>query len=602
MDLMELTDADRQEVVRTYLVESEEQLVEMEEGLIHLETHPDDEETVKTLFRAAHTLKGSSATLGFHRVAEFAHAVEDVLDRLRSRTLSVNSGLISLLLRAVDALRQMVPHTATGEEFSCTTCWGILTNRPMAPHAAAGGELSCTTCWGMLIDGQTVPCAAAGEELTPRARAELLKRLGDAVPTAADEDEGAVRSVAEHSRKRPFARRREDVQSWIDRTRTLRVDLEKLDRMLNLTGEIAIAQGRLGQMLEKGGGRTGEDVLEAHRAANALFVQLQEQIMKVRMVPVGPLFRQHIRTVRDLARSHGKVARLVIEGGDVEVDTTVIEHLRDPLTHMIRNAVDHGIEPPEKREAAGKDRCGRLTLQAFQDAGSIVIQVADDGAGLNRTRIVERALSRGLVTEPERLTDEEVCRLVFEPGFSTADAVTELSGRGVGLDVVRRNIEVLRGSVAIESREGQGATITIRLPLTLAIIEGFAVGVGGETYVMPLDAVDECVELPEAERGRPDSRGVLNLRGEVLPYLRLRDLFRLGGAAPGRESVVVVRQGRGKAGLAVDVLHGESQAVIKPLGVFFRGLPGVSGSTILGDGRVALILDVPSLLREVVEQ
>ncbi len=602
MELTELTDADRQEVVRIYLVESEEQFVEMEEGLIHLETHPDDEEALKTLFRAAHTLKGSSGTLGFHRVAEFAHAVEDVLDRLRSRTLSVSGGLISLLLRAVDALRQMVPHAVAGEEFSCLTCWGMLINRPMVPHAAAGEESSCATCWGMLINGQMVPDAVSGVEGTPRAHVEILKQLADAVPTAADGEEAIVRPVAENARKRPFGRRREDVQCWIDRTRTLRVDVERLDRMLNLTGEIAIAQGRLGQMLEKGAGRTGEDVLEAHRAANALFVQLQEQIMKVRMVPVGPLFRQHIRTVRDMARSHGKVARLLIEGGDVEVDTTVIEHFRDPLMHMIRNAVDHGIEPPEKREAAGKDPCGRVTLQAFQDAGSIVIRVADDGAGLNRKRIVEKALSRGLVADPERLADEEVYRLVFEPGFSTADAVTELSGRGVGLDVVRRNIEVLRGAVAIESREGQGATITIRLPLTLAIIEGFAVGVGGETYVMPLDAVDECVELPEAERGRPDSRGVLNLRGEALPYLRLRDVFHLGGAAPGRESVVVVRQGSGKAGLAVDVLHGESQAVIKPLGVLLRGLRGVSGSTILGDGRVALILDVPSLLRDVVEQ
>jgi two-component system chemotaxis sensor kinase CheA len=589
MELTELTDADRQEVVRTYLVESEEQFVEMEEALVHLETHPDDEDAIQRIFRAAHTLKGSSGTLGFHRVAEFAHAVEDLLDRLRSRALSVNSSLVTLLLRAVDALRQMVPDAVAGEKFSCATCWGILSNRPMVPHAAAGEESSCATCWGMLINGQMVPDAVPGVEGTPRAHVDLLKRLVDAVPTAADEEEATVRPAAEHTRKRPFGRRREDVQSWIDRTRTLRVDVEKLDRMLNLTGEIAIAQGRLGQMLGKGAGRTGEDVLEVHRAANALFVQLQEQIMKVRMVPVGPLFRQHIRTVRDMARSHGKVARLLIEGGDVEVDTTVIEHLRDPLMHMIRNAVDHGIEPPEKRAAAGKDPCGRVTLQAFQDAGSIVIQVADDGAGLNRKRIVEKALSRGLVADPERLADEEVCRLVFEPGFSTADVVTELSGRGVGLDVVRRNIEVLRGSVAIDSREGQGSTITIRLPLTLAIIEGFAVGVGGETYVMPLDAVDECVELPETERGRPDSHGVLNLRGEVLPYLRLRDLFCLGGAAPGRESVV-------------DVLHGESQAVIKPLGVFFRGLPGISGSTILGDGRVALILDVPSLLREVVEQ
>jgi two-component system chemotaxis sensor kinase CheA len=284
----------------------------------------------------------------------------------------------------------------------------------------------------------------------------------------------------------------------------------------------------------------------------------------------------------------------------VEVDTRVIEHLRDPLTHMIRNAVDHGIEPPHARKARGKDPCGRVTLRACHEAGSIVIQVADDGAGLDRERIIERARSLGIVAEPEKLPDAEIYGLIFEAGFSTAETVTDLSGRGVGMDVVRRNVDALRGSVGIDSRQGEGTSITIRLPLTLAIIEGFGVGVGEETYVIPLEAVLECVELPAQEQIQSNGHGVIYLRGRALPYLRLRTLFALGDRAPFRENIVVVQHGGGQAGIAVDALYGASQAVIKPLGELFEGLPGIAGSTILGNGRVALILDVPSLLREAV--
>ncbi len=547
-------DLDLEAVLQTFLAESEDHLSKMEETLVALEARPEDEETLRTIFRMAHTLKGNASTLGFSGIAEFAHTVEDLLQRLRNKTLPVTSGLITLLLRAVDALRQMVPD------------------------------------------------AVAGIEEAQPAHAALLKRLAETAPSATVEEEAADDLAVAGRRKRPFGRRQADTQTWIDQHKTLRVDIDKLDRLLNLTGEIAIARGRLRQMLEERAGRTGEEVLEVHREEDRLCMDLQEQIMKVRMVPVGPTFRQHIRMVRDVARAHGKVAHLVVEGEDVEVDTTVVEHLRDPLTHMIRNAVDHGIEPPEARKALGKDPSGRVTLRAYHDAGSIVIQVIDDGGGFHRERILERALSRGMITEPQSLSDEEAYRLVFEPGFSTAQAVTDLSGRGVGMDVVRRNIDALRGSVGIESREGAGATITIRLPLTLAIIEGFAVGVGEETYVIPLDAVIECLDLPEEEQHRADGRGVINLRGEALPYLRLRDLFHLGGAAPQRESMVVVRHEGGQAGLAVDALYGESQTVIKPLGKLFHGLPGVSGSTILGNGRVALILDVAALLREALQQ
>ena len=380
--------------------------------------------------------------------------------------------------------------------------------------------------------------------------------------------------------------------------RSLRVDVSKLDRMLDLSGEIAVSRGRLTEMLERRASLSAEDVLNAHREADRLYGDLQELIMKARMVPIGPVFRQHARTVRDIAGAPGKQAKLVLEGEDVEVDTAVVEQIRDPLGHMVRNALDHGIESPEARRAAGKDPVGRLLLRAFHEAGSMVIQVIDDGKGLDLGRIGERAAALGLVDGLARIDVEEAGRLVFEPGLSTSDAVTEISGRGVGMDVVRRNVEGLRGSVTVESAPGLGTTVTVRVPLTLAIIQGFRVGVADETYILPLETVVECLELPPDRTRSPASTGVLELRGKPLPYLRLRDHFRVSGPRPSRENVVVVQHGSSTAGVAVDALHGESSTVIKPLGTMFRGIPGVAGSSILGDGRVALVLDVAGLLRE----
>lgn len=538
-------------VLKTFMVEAEEHLSKMEEMLIALETEPESEELLHTIFRMAHTLKGNSGSLGFTKTAEAAHVVEDLLQRLRSRTLPIHERLITLLLQAVDFLRRIISEE-TGEAATVSpTTLDFFRRLPLASLEAASGE-------------------------------------------------GAPTLPSPDRRKSDQGRREEDHHSWNDRKGTLRIDIDRLDHLLNLAGEVAIAQGRLGQLLEWRGKR--EEILEAHREANRLFIDLQEQVMKIRMIPIGPIFRQHLRTVREITRAQGKSARLIIEGGEVEVDTTVIEQLKDPLLHMIRNALDHGIESPEQRKALGKDPCGRLVLRAFHDAGNMVIQLEDDGAGFNRRRILEKALSRGMISSGEGLSDQEIYRFVFQPGFSTAEAVTDLSGRGVGMDVVVRNIEALRGAITVESQEGKGTLLTFRLPLTLAIIEGFAVAIGAETYIIPLEAISECIELPREETGDSTGDGVISLRGKPLPYLRLRNLFRLGGSVPRRESVVVVKSAGREAGLVVDTLQGEMQAVLKPLGKLFQGLPGISGSTILGDGRVALILDVPGLLQEAVRR
>ena len=380
------------------------------------------------------------------------------------------------------------------------------------------------------------------------------------------------------------------------RVRTLRVDVEKLDRIATLTGELTIARGRLTQVLAKG---SAEESQAVHLEAERLHLELQEEVRRVRMVPVGPLFRQNLRAMRELTGAQRKRARLVLEGEDVEVDTALVEGLREPLLHLVRNAVDHGLETPEARREAGKESSGTLVLRAFHEPGMLVVQLSDDGRGPRYGRLREKA--RALGRDAERMTKEELAELVFLPGLSTAETVTEVSGRGMGMDVVRRGVEALRGTVTLRGEEGQGTTVTLRVPLTLASIQGFAVGVGEETYVLPLETVQECLELP-AEWCGQSGGGVLNLRGQALPYLRLREVLGVRGPGADRESVVVLGHGEGRAGLVVDELYGESQRVLKPLDRLFRNLPGVAGSTLLDNGRVGLVLDVPSLLKEAVRR
>ncbi|MFI5234402.1 MAG: chemotaxis protein CheA [Gemmatimonadales bacterium] len=533
---MQLSDGDRELLLQTFFAQTTESLDGMESAIVALEQSPHDDELLHGIFRAAHSLKGDALIVGFRSVADLAHALEDLLARLRDHELTLNAAIASVVLGAVDALRSMLSGAAAGTE-------------PMGVEQAA-------------IQALHEAAASANEENL----AAPSEHAGQLTPNPAE-------------------------------LRTLRVDVAKLDRMLDLAGEIAIARGRTAGLLERIPGVLRDELIELHREAERLQLELQEQVMRARMVAIGPFLRRYARTVREMARGAGKEAVLEIEGGEVEVDTRVLELLRDPLAHMIRNAVDHGLESPELRTVSGKPAAGRLTLRAAHEGGQIVLRVRDDGAGFALDRIARHARETGLSLQPELLTRNELLRLVFEPGFSTADAVTDLSGRGVGMDVVRRNIESLRGSIDIDTTEGEGSEITIRLPLTLAIIDGFGVGVGEERYVLPLTSVLECLTLPDHRSEDGEGRGVLDLRGAVLPFVRLRDLFELGGEAPAREHVVVVAYDGGQAGLVVDTLHGEGQVVIKSLGQGLEALPGLAGSTILGSGRVALILDVPALVR-----
>lgn len=374
--------------------------------------------------------------------------------------------------------------------------------------------------------------------------------------------------------------------------RFIRVQADKLDRLIGLVGELVIAGASTTLLAQREGNAA---LQEAASSVSVLVDEIRGSALQLRMVPIGETFSRFRRVVHDLSHELNKEIELVILGAEAELDKTVIERIGDPLTHLVRNAVDHGIEPADRRMASGKPGKGTVRLNAFHDSGSIVIEVSDDGAGLNRDRILKTALERGIVDPDRELSDREIYNLVFEAGFSTAEKVTNLSGRGVGLDVVRRNVEALRGTVEVESQDGAGTTIRLRLPLTLAIIEGFLMSVGSSFYVVPLDMVVECVELDE--KRAPRGRHYIELRGEVLPFLRLREQFREEGRPSRRENIVVVQYAGRKAGLVVDGLMGEFQAVIRPLGRIFSSLKGISGTTVLGGGEVALILDVPALVQ-----
>ena len=372
----------------------------------------------------------------------------------------------------------------------------------------------------------------------------------------------------------------------------VRVQADKLDQLIDLVGELVIAGASANLLAQKS--KNG-DLVEATSVLSRLVENIRDSALQLRMVQIGDTFTRFNRVVRDVSKDLGKEIELLISGAETELDKTVVEKIGDPLMHLIRNSLDHGIEPVALRLQRGKPACGRVSLNAYHDSGSIVIQIADDGGGLNKEKITAKALERGVIQPGETLSDNEIVNLIFEPGFSTVDKVSNLSGRGVGMDVVRRNIQALRGAVDVASVDGEGATFTIRLPLTLAIIDGFLVGVGKAAYVIPLDTVVECIE----QKNMPSDRNFLNLRGEALPFIRLRDLFEVPGEAPPRESIVVVQFAGQRAGIVVDQLMGEFQTVIKPLGVMFPHLRGIGGSTILGSGEVALILDVAALVHSV---
>ena len=380
---------------------------------------------------------------------------------------------------------------------------------------------------------------------------------------------------------------------------SLRVDSSKIDQLINQISEMVIANAKV---------RQRADILddnELDESATILSDMLEEirmGVMNIRMVQVGDSFNKFKRIVHDIAKKVEKEIDFEIVGGDTELDKMVVEKISDPLMHMLRNSIDHGIETPEEREALGKSRKGHVVLKTYPDAGTIVIKISDDGKGLPKDKILQKAIANGLISENQKLSDKEIYNLIFAAGLSTADKVSDISGRGVGMDVVKRNIESLRGTVEIDSKPGEGSTFTIRLPLTLAIIDGFLIQSGNTKYIIPLEMIQECIELDDHYKKEMDGNEFINLRNSMLPLLDIREYFSEAASQSKRENVVVVRYGDYKVGMMVDELFGEFQTVIKPLGEVFSNVPGISGGTILGSGEIALIFDIPKLMEHKIRE
>ena len=444
----------------------------------------------------------------------------------------------------------------------------------------------------ILIDAGAISRAQLAQALQIQSAAVAPEapaaRLGEILQATSAISPKVVEAALQKQQKQ-----REGAAATPDDNRFIRVQADRLDAVINLLGELVIAGA--GASLLARQSRQGS-LIEANAQISRLIEEIRNGTLQLRMVPIGETFSRFRRVVRDTAAELGKDVALEIVGGETELDKSVVERIADPLMHLVRNALDHGLEPPQQRIDAGKPAQGKLTLSACHESGSILIRILDDGRGIQRDKVLQRAWDRGLVEQGVTPPEADILKLIFEPGFSTAEKVTNLSGRGVGMDVVRRNIEALRGTVNIDSEPGEGSRIEIRLPLTLAIIDGFLIGVGASKFIFPLDAVVEVIEnRPTSGELDAHGRSVVELRGQVLPVVSLRDLYSLESGEPERSSVVVIRSGGRRFGVMVDALLGQHQTVIKPLGRMFRSLRGMSGSSILGNGEVALIFDVHSL-------
>jgi two-component system chemotaxis sensor kinase CheA len=638
----------------TFFEEAEEHLGTIESGLLSLNERGSDPELLNTIFRSAHSIKGAAGSFGFNELAHLTHVMENVLDRLRSGRREPDEPLTQKLLRASDVLRELVGATRRGEAAGVSTeavvaelqselagdapAAAAAVAKP-APRASSPGEAAYHVHFvperDFFRQGQdvflllrdlcdlgtvtSVECLRAGlpplAELDPEScyvgwdvhlrTARPEHDLQDVfmfvegacelkiTPEAAAGDTApAAGTPATPAERRAAGPRRAEATS-------IRVPTEKVDALINLVGELVISQAMVNQAVLSYA--MTPELEEALSVAQRSTRELQEQVMAIRMLPIGTVFNRFPRLVHDLGVQLGKRVRLEIEGAETELDKSVIEQLGDPLTHLIRNSVDHGVEDPEQRAGSGKPEEGVVTLRAYHEGGNVLIEVRDDGKGLDRDRIRQKAIAQGLLREDSVLGDDEMYGLIFAPGFSTATVVSDVSGRGVGMDVVKRNVEALNGEITVRSEAGKGSRFRIRLPLTLAILDGLTVRLGRDIFILPLLAIRQSVRpAPNDVRTVLGGRGeVFLLRGEQLPLLRLSRLFgTAGGTEDPAGGIVVVTESDGRRfGVLVDEVLGQQQVVVKSIEKNYRKIESVMGATILGDGHVAFIVDVAELYR-----
>ena len=658
-----------------FLTESREHLSAINHALLALERAPDDAEALGAIFRAVHTVKGMSATMGYTPIADLSHELETLLDKVRRGERHVTPELMDVLFAAADALEASIERVVAGQS-EAPEIAGVVDRlralaegrpggagpgtaapaatrrkrgRKSSPDAAAAETAQTAARWsapaaegpgllvrvrlhagtplkgvraflivqkarGMGVVGAVAPPIEALQDdafdhdfsfrLEPRVDVgdieEVLQGAGDVEEVlieAAAGTPGPPRPTARH-RLTPLGVPQVSEQAIIDRAaqqaRHIRIDLRRLDSLMNLIGELVIARGRLQQLVPPGADASLEETVGL---ASRLISDLQDQIMTSRMVPVWQVFDRFPRLVRDAARMLDKRVDFVVEGKEIELDRSMLDEIGDPIVHLLRNAIDHGIESPETRVALGKPPVGRLVLAASRDRSSVLIRVTDDGRGIDRARVLARAKETGLVDAARtELSDEELLRIISRPGFSTAERITEVSGRGVGIDVVQNRVRSLGGSVEIRSVPGQGTSVTFRLPLTLAILRALLARVGGELFALPMTHIDETVELDRDAVRTVRGTEVLVLREDVLPLVRMRARVGLPETDGKRQQVVILELADRRAALVVDELAGQQEIVVKQFDAVKEGLALFSGATILGDGNPALIVDVNTLV------
>ena len=671
---------------QVFFEEAGENLERMEQQLLEVDITSADDETLNSIFRCAHSVKGGAATFGFNDVAQLTHQMETLLDKLRRHELEPTAAMVDVLLQSGDALKaQLARHQGGGDggtvdtshliaSFGALVAGGVPAAKPAAvdpaapvaakplPAAPAGtralelliGPLpnsdaadNLVELFGEIVDLGTIEPLDGGQPADGMRRFKVVTTSSDAdlldlftfhvtreqvklLPLgpgygfhegapgaplaqapAADPSfgffdnapgapqAGAASTAAAATPAIAAPKTAAAPAAAAGEASTLRVSIEKVDQLINLVGELVITQAMLAQTTAKLDATLCQQLAAGLADLERNTRDLQESVMSIRMIPMSAVFNRFPRMLRDLASKLGKKVDFVTQGESTELDKGMVEKITDPLTHLVRNSCDHGIETPAERIARGKPETGTLTLAASHQGGSILIEVRDDGKGLNRDRLIKKAREKG-IEAPDDMTDSEVWSLIFAPGFSTAEVVTDVSGRGVGMDVVKKNITALGGSVEIESAEGWGMSVKVRLPLTLAIMDGMSVGVGGECYILPLASVVESFQVRgDTVKSIGGDGRVVQVRGEYMPVIDLQAVFEVPSIeAPAHSTIMVVVEAEGhRAALLVDELLGQQQVVVKNLETNYRRVSDVSGATIMGDGRVALILDVGSLAR-----
>lgn len=643
--------------IQVFRTEAAELFEQIENGLLDLLHDLSNQGQIDAVFRGLHTLKGSGAMFGFEALAAFTHHCETAFDRVRKGEVPASSELIAAVLEAQDHMRCLVDNPAralpeTGDRLLAKLQAAVGSDEPGNVHhrsapSTAKVEVPAVTTWQIEFG---LPANSMANGTNPLGLLDELAGLGDctitvntgAIPSldqidptslylswsvtlTTDQPRSAIDDVfifvmddmaieikklsEEHSGSTEVIPPLAPVEEAAKATSTaaqvqpdskqskgaenVRVPAERLDELMDRVGELVIAQSRLSQLANSS---VDIQLRSVSEDVERLSGELRDTMMVLRMVPIAQLFSRFRRLIHDLARETGKQIELVTEGETTEVDKVVIERLADPLVHLVRNSCDHGLETPQERIAAGKKPAGQVTLVARQTGGDVTITIRDDGRGIDRQRVRAKAESSGLIAPGATLSDQELLQLIFEPGFSTAAQVTNLSGRGVGMDVVKKTIEALRGTINVTSNPGMGSEITLAIPLTLAIIDGLLVRVGTGCYVIPLSAVEECLELSQENDVKSRGRSFISLRESLVPFIRLRELFQTGTKPDQFQKVVVISTGSERVGLVVDQIIGDHQTVIKAMSRLHHDVATFSGATILGDGSVALILDVSHLV------